>query len=247
MANTNRLYNDLSWTWPIISPPSDYVEEADKTHRMLAKHAKMEVKTLLNLGCGGGHDDFGLKRYFEITGVDLSPAMLGLARKLNPEVTYIEGDMRTIRLNKTFDAVHLGDAVNYMLTPDDLRAAFQTSYDHLKPGGAMITFVEQTPEGFVQNKTTVTGHSKGDVEIIFIENYYDPDPRDTTYEGTFAYFIRKGGKQQVEFDNHICGIFSLEIWINLMAEAGFVGIAKTVEEHPEFPQLCTLTGVKPYE
>lgn len=240
----NRLYNDLAWTWPIISPPEDYVEEADKTHEILLRHSKIEAKTLLNLGCGGGHDDFGLKRYFQITGVDLSTPMLELARKLNPEVTYLEGDMRTVRLGKTFDAVHLGDAVNYMLTLQDLARAFGTAFAHLKPGGAMITFVEQTPEKFVQNKTTITGHQKDEIEIVFIENMYDPDTSDTTYENTFVYLIRKGGTGQVEPDKHVCGIFSVETWVKLMTDAGFTDISKTSEESPDFPLLYTLIGVK---
>jgi SAM-dependent methyltransferase len=243
----NRLYNDLAWTWPIISPPSDYVEDADKTRGFLLKHSKIAIKTLLNLGCGGGHDDFGLKRYFAITGIDLSPAMLELARKLNPQVTYLEGDMRTMRLDKSFDAVFLGDAVNYMLTREDLAAAFRTAYAHLKPGGAFITFVEQTPETFVQNKTKVAAHKKGDVEIVFIENLYDPDPSDTTCEDTFVYLIRRGGKQQVEVDHHVSGIFGLQTWLDLMTEAGFTGISKTVEEYPDYPQLYTLVGIKPLE
>lgn len=241
----NRLYNDLAWTWPIISPPSDYVEDADKTRGLLLKHSKIAIKTLLNLGAGGGHDDFGLKRYFAITGIDLSPAMLELARKLNPEATYLEGDMRTVRLDERFDAVFLGDAVNYMLTCEDLAAAFRTAYAHLKPGGVFITFVEQTPETFVQNKTKVTICRKDDVEIVFIENLYDPDPSDTTCEDTFVYLIRRGGKQQIEVDHHISGIFGLQIWLDLMTEAGFTGISKTVEEYPDYPQLYTLVGIKP--
>jgi len=58
---------------------------------------------------------------------------LGLATQLNPEVTYSFGDMRNLRLGKTFDAVAIFDSINYMLTVEDLRAAFVTAYKHLKP------------------------------------------------------------------------------------------------------------------
>jgi SAM-dependent methyltransferase len=242
----NRLYNDLSWTWPIISPPQDYIEESAEYRDLLCKHAKIEVKTLLNLGTGGGHNDFSLKRFFQVTGVDLSPAMLALARKLNPEVAYIEGDMRTVRLDQTFDAVCIFDAINYMLTPEDLSAAFETAYAHLKPGGVFLTYVEQTPEGFVQNKTSVSGHTKGDVEIIFIENMYDPDPADTTYEVTFVYLIRRGGKQEVQIDHHVTGIFPLPIWIRLLKETGFE-VVRTETTASEFEKIPTLIGIKPLD
>jgi len=243
--NKNRLYKDLAWTWPIISPPEDYVKEAADHKQLICKHSKIEVKTLLNLGCGGGHDDFGLKRYFNITGVDLSPEMLSLARKLNPENHYIQGDMRTVRLGQTFDAVCILDAVNYMLSEKDLSAAFETALTHLKPGGVFLTIVERTPKTFQQNRTKTSTHTKGDVEIVFVENIYDPDTQDTTYEDTFVYLIRKNGKLKVEFDRHVSGIFPLETWVSLLKKAGFSSVVQKVEtEYPDYPGLTMLIGFK---
>jgi len=216
-----RLYSDLAWVWPIISPPQDYIEETEQLCKIIREHSQLEVKTLLNLGCGGGHHGYTLKKHFEVSGVDASGAMLGLARQLNPEVTYSVGDMRNVRLGKTFDAVAIFDSINYMLTVADLQAAFLTAYKHLKPGGVFLTLVEETPEHFQQNGTQCTTHSRGDIEIAFIENAYDPDPTDTTYEVTFVYLIRRGGRMDIETDSHVCGIFSLETWHGLLREVGF--------------------------
>jgi len=243
----NRLYKDLAWTWPIISPPSDYVKESEEYRRLIGKHSKIEVKTLLDLGCGGGHNDFTLKRYFEITGVDVSSQMLEGAKKLNPEVTYLSGDMRSVRLGKTFDAVTIFDSISYMLTVEELHAAFQTAYVHLNPGGVFLTYMEEeTPERFTQNKTTVSTHTKGGVEITLIENQYDPDPRDTTFEATFIFLIRRGGDLAIEADRHLLGIFPLETWTDLLKEAGFdVKVVEIKLADPEFPSVPTLIGIKP--
>jgi hypothetical protein len=59
------------------------------------------------------------------------------------------------------------------------------------------------------------------VEITFIENYYNPDPNDTNYEATFIYLIRVGGKLEVHTDRHLCGIFKLETWLELLKATGF--------------------------
>jgi len=40
--------------------------------------------------------------------------MLALSMTVNPECEHIEGDMRTLRLGHTFDAVFLHDAVMYL-------------------------------------------------------------------------------------------------------------------------------------
>jgi len=66
---------------------------------------------------------------------------------LNPEVAYCIGDMRSVRLEKVFDAVMIADSIDYMLTSEDLRAAFETALVHLKPGGVFCTYVEVTRGG----------------------------------------------------------------------------------------------------
>ena len=52
-----------------------------------------------------------------MTLVDLSAEMLEVSRQLNPECEHIQGDMRTIRLGRQYDAVLVHDAVDYVTTP----------------------------------------------------------------------------------------------------------------------------------
>jgi SAM-dependent methyltransferase len=216
-----RMYGDLAWTWPIVSQKENYVEEAKVFRDVIRKHSRIPTRTLLHLGCGGGHLDFTLKRYFDVTGVDVSEDMLALARRLNPEVAYRQGDMRTVRFEQTFGAAMVADSIDYMLTVEDLRAAFVTAYACLKPGGVFCTYAEETAERFQQNKTDCYTRVQGDVEITFVHSNYDPDPTDTTYESTFVYLIRRGGQLQIETDRHLGGLFSLETWLELLREVGF--------------------------
>ena len=227
--DVRRLYGDLAWTWPIISPVKDYIEETELFSKLIREHSKIEVKTLLHLGCGGGHNDYTFKKHFKVTSLDISEDMLTLAKKLNPEVNYQYGDMRTIRLEERFDAVIALDSINYIKTVENLQRTFITAYEHLKPGGIFLTFAEQIAGQFKQNNTTHSTHSKGDVEITFVENYYDPDPTDTNYEATFIYLIRVGGKLEIHSDRHLCGIFKLETWLKLLKEIGFKVIQNKFE------------------
>lgn len=237
--NTNldqrRLYGDLAWTWPIISPKEDYVQEAEEICQTIYKHAQIAVKRLLHLGCGGGHLDFTLKKHLDVTSVDLSQDMLALAAALNPEVSYQQGDMRSVRLQERFDAVLIADSIDYMLTEADLRAAFETAWMHLKPGGVFYTYAEETRERFVQNDTYHSNHAQGDIEITFIENVYNPDPADSSYEMTFVYLIRRQGRLQVKTDRHLGGLFSLQTWLDLLQDVGFVvEMAQMQDQIPAF-------------
>jgi len=217
----SKMYGDLAWLWPILSPREDYVEESEFIARALEERSPPGPRTLLHIGCGGGHNDYTLKHHFKVTGVDKSPAMLKLARRLNPEVEYIEGDMRSVRLDREFDAVIILDSIAYMLSEDALREAIRTAYDHLRPGGLFLTVVELDPSTFVQNKTNAWTRATGDVELAFVENYYDPDPGDTTCECAFLYLIREGGKLRIETDHHLCGLFPMAVWRESLESAGF--------------------------
>ncbi len=224
LNDQRRLYSDLAWAWPLISQGEDYVQEAQAFARQIRQRARIPVSTLLNLGCGGGHLDLTLKKYFNVSGVDVSQPMLDLAGQLNPEVTYFPGDMRTVHLEKTFDAVVIADSIDYMLTEADLLSAFRTAHLHLNPGGIFCTYAGVTCQTFRQNDTRVSTHSEGRVVITFIENRYDPNPEDTTYESTFVYLIRREGSEgqlEIETDRHLGGLFDLETWSRCLADTGF--------------------------
>jgi len=243
MTDERRMYADLAWTWPIISAKEHYVHEAEGLLRLLREHARREVRTLLHMGCGGGHLDFTLKRHVAMTSVDVSDEILAMARLLNPEVTYLHGDMRSVRLGQTFDAVMVADSIDYMLSEADLRAAFETAFVHLRPGGAFCTYAEETLERFQQNRVKCSAHSRGSVEIAFFENAYDPDPEDTTYESVFVYLIREDGELRIETDRHLGGLFPEATWTRLLTEVGFQ-VART-EFGEQDEHIPAFVGVRP--
>ena len=106
--------------------------------RLLAEKSDGQVVTVLELGSGGGNNASHLKRRFTLTLVDRSPGMLELSRSLNPELEHVEGDMRTVRLDRTFDGVFAHDALAYILTEPDLQAVFETAFAHCRPGGSAV-------------------------------------------------------------------------------------------------------------
>jgi SAM-dependent methyltransferase len=238
------MYRDLAWAFPIITPLEHYVEESEYFANVIRENARIEVNTLLHLGCGGGHNDHFLQRHFELTGVDISEEMLALAKKLNPEATYLLGDMRSIQLGRIFDALACLDAIPYMLTTDDLRSVFLTAWNHLEPGGVLLVVPDLFKESFQQNKTVPFTNSVGDVEITFVENYYDPDPSDDTYESTFIFLIRRGKKLEVEVDRHICGIFTSDTWHRLLGEVGFE-VRRTEFKAMDGETYPVFVGVRP--
>ncbi len=122
------LYADLAPWFHLLTAPEDYAEEAEFTLGLLREHGEAPLETMLELGSGGGNTASHLKRDLHLTLTDLSPQMLDLSRTINPECEHIVGDMRTMRLERTFDAVFVHDAISYLTTEADLRAALETAF-----------------------------------------------------------------------------------------------------------------------
>jgi hypothetical protein len=98
-----KLYTELASWWPLVSPPSHYVEEAADLLPMLMQAADARPRTLLELGSGGGSLAFHLKAHVRMTLSDVSPAMLHQSRQVNPKCEHVVVDMRTLDLGRTFD------------------------------------------------------------------------------------------------------------------------------------------------
>jgi SAM-dependent methyltransferase len=182
---------------------------------------------MLHLGCGAGIYDYTFKKYFKVTGVDIGEQMLALARKLNPEIHYFNGDMRTIDLKKKFDAVAIPDSIGYMTSVQDLQKVIRNAAKHLKPGGVLL-IVASIAEKFSSNNFVYTG-SRGEIEITLFENNYLPAPDNSTYEAALVYLIRRKGKLEIHTDRHIIGIFKLKVWLGLLKEQDFTVQQKNLD------------------
>lgn len=234
MKDTCRLYTDLAWLWPLWGDAAtEYAHYCRHVTGLIRRHARRPVATLLVIGCGGGKNVSNLRRAFDVTGLDLSPAMLALAKELNPDCTFVEGDMRTFGLGRTFDAVLLDDAIAHMNSRADFEAALRRAYDHLSPGGVLVVTPDVTSESFRQNRTTITPATQDGVEVVFIENVYDPDPTDEQYETTIVYLIRDHGRLRIETEHWTMGVFSLATWREALGATGcevHEGLYSTGEE-----------------
>ena len=215
------LYNELASWFHLLTRPEEYAEEAAAYRDAFVNHMATRPRTLLELGSGGGNNAFHLKRDFECTLSDLSPAMLALSRRINPECEHVAGDMRTLRLARAFDAVFVHDAVMYLLTEDDLRQAVETAFVHCRPGGVALFAPDCVRETFRQG-TEHGGHDGEGRALRYLAWTWDPDPSDTTYVVDYAYLLREqDGDVRTVHDRHIEGLFPRATWVRLLSEAGF--------------------------
>jgi SAM-dependent methyltransferase len=233
-----KLYTDLAAWWPLLSSPADYEEEAAFYSRALADAGESSPRTVLELGSGGGNNASHMKSHFDMVLVDVSTAMLDVSRQLNPDLEHVQGDMRTVRLGRQFDAVFVHDAVCYMTTGDDLRKAMATAFVHCTPGGVVLFAPDFVRENF-KPSTDHGGHDAGTKGLRYLEWTWDPDPADTEYQVDYVYLLREAdGSIRAEHDRHREGLFSREDWLRWLTDAGLEPRAIPFE-HSEV-DLCTM-------
>lgn len=205
----------------MISPADEYVEEA-ALYTQLLRSASIPVRHVLELGSGGGSNAAHLKSHFTLTLVDLSPAMLRVSQRLNPECDHQPGDMRTVRLGREFDAVFVHDAVGYMTSEDDLAAAVRTAFIHCRPGGVAVFVpdeIRETYEPGTEQGGTDGPDGRG---VRYLEWSWDPDPGDTTTVTQYVFVLRDPDNAvQVVHEQHRFGLFGRQTWVDVLAAAGF--------------------------
>ena len=239
------MYHELASWWPLLSDPKEYAGEADIFRNALDSMSARPIATVLELGAGGGNNALHMKRHYRMTLSDISEAMLAVSRSLNPECDHVCGDMRSLRLGRSFDAVFVHDAVGYMLTEDDLRGAMQTAFVHLEPGGPALFVPDYTAETHMP----ATEHGGSDTpgrSVRYLAWTHAPDPGGSSYSTDFVYILTDEGGTRVLHETHRFGLFSRNQWLRLLDEVGFEAYAvpcnhSTFHEGPR-EMFC---GVRP--
>jgi SAM-dependent methyltransferase len=97
-------------------------------------------RSALDVGCGTGrHLEMLAATVPECWGVDLLDSNVAYARAVRPRLRVVQGDMRTVRLGRTFDLVtSFGNVLSYALTDDDLERTADTYAVHARPGGLLV-------------------------------------------------------------------------------------------------------------
>jgi SAM-dependent methyltransferase len=224
-----RMYGQLAGWFHLLTAPDEYGDEAAEVLRLLEAHVDGPLETALELGSGGGNLASHLAGRLRLTLTDVSPHMLALSRSINPRLEHLEGDMRTLRLGRTFDAVISHDAITYMASEADLRAALLTAFVHLRPGGVAI-FLPDWVQDTYQPRTEHGGRDEGERGLRYLEWDRALVPGRTVVETDYVIVTREGERVTVHHDVHHLGILPRATWLTLLGSVGFAAHRVTGQE-----------------
>jgi len=99
-----------------------------------------QAATLLDLACGTGGITALLAGAYQVSGLDISPGMLALAREKLPRGTQLYlADMTGFRLDARFDVIVCAyQGLNHLLSLAAWQSSFDCACDHLNDGGLLV-------------------------------------------------------------------------------------------------------------
>src|ERR1039457_6536872 len=107
---------------------------------MFSRYLVQPPRSILDIGCGSARDlDSLAKECSDCWGVDYLPEVIEFAISRRPHLHLNVGDMRTLRLSRTFDVImSMGSAFMYALTEADVAKVLDTFAAHSHAGTLLI-------------------------------------------------------------------------------------------------------------
>jgi 2-polyprenyl-3-methyl-5-hydroxy-6-metoxy-1,4-benzoquinol methylase len=170
-------YDLQGWDWYA----STYGE---RLFLLLEGHAPAGSR-VLDAGCGTGTLALALAaRGYRVTGVDLSGAMLDVARRKDAAgaVSWRQGDVTRLDLGETFDVVTcVADILNHLETVEEWGRAFERFAAHLRSGGRLF-FDAMTCLGLERLDGFTAKEAAG--RALIVGSIYEPSSRRSTMKIT---------------------------------------------------------------
>lgn len=191
ITNSAFQFDEIAFLYDELMAGVPYREWVEYAERILERFG-CHPKTVLDLCCGTG--SVGLlfaKKGCQVAGIDISPAMVELARQKAEDkglrVDYRAQDASSLRLGRRFDlVVSLFDSLNYILESAALQEAFYRVAEHLHPDGLFI-FDMNTELALAAGLFDQNNRGSRDPVVYDWRSSYDPDARLCTIRMSFLY------------------------------------------------------------
>ncbi len=239
------VFKKYSAVYDLLYKDKDYEKEALHIAEVLNKYGNGKIKKVLNLGCGTGrHDHILAQMGYKMTGVDISEEMVKIAREVKRgEVKserkdgslltahFLQGDIRNIILEESFDAViSMFHVMSYQNSDEDMMAVFNNVYRHLNENGIFLfdcwygpAVLAERPEKRVK---------KVENDELLVTRYAKPEMHEDTHVVDVNYKIqvteKTTGITETFHETHNMRYFSVNEIKKFAESAGFEMISHEI-------------------
>ena len=218
MYTKSARYYDAIYSFKDYDAATARLVEVVRTHLPAAR-------SMLDVACGTGQHLKRLQGEFDVEGLDLSPALLQIARTRCPGVPLHEGDMVDFDLGRTFDVVMcLFSSIAYVRTATNLRRAVASMARHVRPRGLLLVEPFFTPEQFWTGTITANFVNQPELKIAWMYTSNADGPLTVL---DIHYLVGTPAGVEYFTEAHALGLFTAEEYTGAFRDAGL-----TVEHDP---------------
>jgi SAM-dependent methyltransferase len=213
------LYKNYAKYYDKIYSTKDYESEMKFVKWAIHKHKTNNGNNLLDVACGTGNNTKYQVDMFNVTGLDISPDMLKIAKKKVPNARFIKGDMKTMALQDRFDVIIcMFASIAYNLTYEELQSTLKLFYEHLNKGGIVFFDLHIHEDYFLGDRTWVNTYVDKDLKLARISQ--SPQKKDIL-DLDMVLLIKDKGKLDFDIDQHQIALFDVNKIKNIMQKEGF--------------------------
>ena len=160
------IYGDRAELYDLIYHFKDYETETLRVRELLEHEGVDEGAWVTEAACGTGKYLEQLRRWYRVSGFDLSESMLEIARARLPGVPLHRADMSCFELDEPADAIIcLFSSIGYLLTDEALDAAAHCFHRALRRGGVLVVEPFVDPDAFEEGRPHIDTYEDDDLKL----------------------------------------------------------------------------------
>lgn len=214
------VFDAYSAYYDLLYHDKDYVAEVAYVDGLLKRCGK-NIHDLLEFGSGTGiHGKLLAEKNYKVTGVEISQKMVDRVEETKG-FTCMQGDIRSVKLERKFDAVvSLFHVMSYQVSNADIKAAISNAAAHLLSGGLFVFDFWYSPAVYAQKPEVRVKHMGN--EQLNITRIAEPEiySNENRVDVHYTIYTQEVSSQQYNVfkETHPMRHFSLPE-IDLLAEA----------------------------
>jgi SAM-dependent methyltransferase len=197
---------------------SDFVDRAAPGAIAMLRTLGIKRGVVLDLGCGAGQLSARLlKARYQPVGIDISAAMLRIARHTASQARFLRGSIATATLPQACAAIALGEVFNYLKSKGEMLRAFRNVFRSLTLGGVLIFDIKEPLPG--KHKKLRSSARWGEGWAVAVE--VEEDPRTGRLVRKIVTFTKTGRRYKKTEETHVQRIYRAKAVARMLRESGF--------------------------
>ena len=185
-------------------------------------HHAIQAGSIVDLGCGSGLSAQAfVAAGYDVLGIDISAAMIALARKRLPQATFQVASLFHTEIPHCNTVTAIGECLNYCFDPTNnhqtLSQLFHRIYDSLAPGGLFI--FDLAEPGQVPLTTPTRSFTEGKDWVVLVEKTEDLER--ATLTRRIVTFRQVGDRYQRDDEIHQLQLYAAPDITHSLHQVGF--------------------------